>query len=208
MKSTTSLALFLLCALTSSYQPSATADIVFDTEGNPIRNGGTYYVLPVIRGKGGGIEFAKTETETCPLTVVQSPFEGLQRGLPLIISSPFKILDITEGLILSLKFHLCTPLSLNSFSVDRYSQGSARRTPCQTHWLQKHNRCWFRIQRASSESNYYKLVFCTSNDDSSCGDIVAPIDREGNRPLIVTHDQNHPLLVQFQKVEAYESSTA
>ncbi|KAG5027490.1 hypothetical protein JHK82_023340 [Glycine max] len=207
MKSTTSLALFLLCALTSSYQPSATADIVFDTEGNPIRNGGTYYVLPVIRGKGGGIEFAKTETETCPLTVVQSPFE-VSKGLPLIISSPFKILDITEGLILSLSFTYVPPCASTPSRWTVILKGLPEELHVKLTGYKNTIDGWFRIQRASSESNYYKLVFCTSNDDSSCGDIVAPIDREGNRPLIVTHDQNHPLLVQFQKVEAYESSTA
>lgn len=62
-------ALFLLAIITSKL-PSTTAFVV-DADGDPLKNGGKYYIIPALRGKGGGIGLTKTGNETCPLTVVQ-----------------------------------------------------------------------------------------------------------------------------------------
>ena len=80
-------AFFLLSAFIS-HLPSATLAFVLDMDGEPLRNGGTYYILPVLRGRGGGIGRAATGNETCPLSVVQERFEG-DIGLPIRISSPY-----------------------------------------------------------------------------------------------------------------------
>ncbi|MQL41581.1 hypothetical protein EI012_27125, partial [Escherichia coli] len=101
-------ALFLLSVLTSHL---TSATVVPDIDGNPLRNGGTYYILPVFRGMGGGIERARTGNETCPLTVVQSRSE-VSNGLPIRISSPYRIAIIKEGLPLELSFTFvptCSP---------------------------------------------------------------------------------------------------
>ncbi|KAI4299777.1 hypothetical protein L6164_033204 [Bauhinia variegata] len=67
-------ALFLLFAFNRKL-PSATAQVVVDTNGDYVRNGGRYYLLPAFRGHGGGLRFAKLGNETCPLSVVQDPNE-------------------------------------------------------------------------------------------------------------------------------------
>ncbi|TKY45594.1 Kunitz-type trypsin inhibitor KTI1 [Spatholobus suberectus] len=111
MKSTTLFALFLLSAFTS-YLPSATTAFVLDTDGDPLLNGGTYYVLPVIRGKGGGNRTSKTGNETCPLTVVQSPLDkGYDKNFipipnPLYLRRPsfdiqFTVLPLCASTLLS-----------------------------------------------------------------------------------------------------------
>nr|AAK20290.1 truncated Kunitz trypsin inhibitor [Glycine max] len=102
MKSTIFFALFLFCAFTTSYLPSAIADFVLDNEGNPLENGGTYYILSDITAFGG-IRATPTENERCPLTAVQSRNE-LDKGIGTIISSPYRIRFIAEGHPLSLKF--------------------------------------------------------------------------------------------------------
>ncbi|RDX65764.1 Kunitz-type trypsin inhibitor KTI1, partial [Mucuna pruriens] len=199
MKSTTLLALFLLCVFTP-HLASSTTDFVVDTDGDYLRNGGTYYVLPVIRGRGGGIEQALTGNETCPLTVVQSPLE-VSKGLPLIISSPFRILYIYEGLILNIRFTFvpsCAPVPSTWTIVEGLPEGLAVKLTGYENTVPG----WFKIKRASLDFNDYKLVFC-ARDDSTCGDIGIYIDRHGIRRLVVT--QNDPLLVRFQKVT---SSTA
>nr|C0HK48.1 RecName: Full=Trypsin inhibitor; Short=ClTI [Cassia leiandra] len=39
--------------------------VELDSDGEPIRNGGgLYYILPVVQGKGGGLEFAKTGSQS------------------------------------------------------------------------------------------------------------------------------------------------
>ncbi|TKY66245.1 Kunitz-type trypsin inhibitor KTI1 [Spatholobus suberectus] len=196
MKSTTLFALFLLAAFTS-YLPSATTAFVLDTDDDLVLNGGTYYVLPVIRGKGGGIERAATGKETCPLTVVQSRNED-SKGLPITISSPYRILYITEGLILNIGFASpprCAPTASLWTVVEGLREGPAVKL---TGYESKVSG-WFKIEKASDNSHDYKILFC-AHDVSTCGDIGIYIDRKGNRRLVVT--ENDPLLVQFQKVES------
>ncbi|CAJ1779088.1 unnamed protein product [Sphenostylis stenocarpa] len=194
---TTFFALFLLCAVTS-HLPSATADFVFDTDGDAVRNGGIYYVLPVKRGHGGGLERARTGNETCPLTVVQSPFE-VSKGLPVVISSPIRVLYIEEGLILNVAF-LFGPLCLPTPSVWTLVQGLPEGLAVKLTGYNNTVPGWFEIQRASLEFHDYKFVF-RSIDDS--WDIGIYIDHNQHRRLVAT--DNDPLLVQFQKVG---SSTA
>ncbi|QCE11203.1 Kunitz inhibitor ST1-like [Vigna unguiculata] len=112
MKFTTLFSLFLLCGFTS-YLPSATA-IVVDTDGNPLRNGGTYFIRPVvITGNGGGVAFAATGNETCPLTVIQVP-SPFSNGLPIEISTPLKILYIEEGRLVDIAFRFVAPCAATS----------------------------------------------------------------------------------------------
>ncbi|KAI4299823.1 hypothetical protein L6164_033248 [Bauhinia variegata] len=87
-------ALFLLFAF-STKLPSATADFVQDVEGNLIENGGSYYILPVIRGHGGGLGLTQVGNETCPLTVAQARSE-ISSGSPVRIASPYLISHIYE----------------------------------------------------------------------------------------------------------------
>ncbi|KAD5961931.1 hypothetical protein E3N88_13404 [Mikania micrantha] len=54
-------------------QPSP--DPVRDIDGNLLRSGTEYYILPVFRGMGGGVTLASTRNETCPLDVVQAALE-------------------------------------------------------------------------------------------------------------------------------------
>ncbi|KAI8540793.1 hypothetical protein RHMOL_Rhmol08G0012500 [Rhododendron molle] len=60
---------------------------VLDVEGNELRKGIDYYVLPVIRGNSGGLTLSSTSNATtaCPLDVVQEQRE-VDYGLPLTFS--------------------------------------------------------------------------------------------------------------------------
>ncbi|XP_054782238.1 chymotrypsin inhibitor 3-like [Prosopis cineraria] len=91
---TTFLALFLVFAFAS-----AKADFVVDTEGNPVRNGGSYYILPALWGHGGGVGLAATGNESCPLTVVQKSSE-LSNGLPTRLASPYRIAYLPTNFIM------------------------------------------------------------------------------------------------------------
>lgn len=201
MKSTALFALFLLCVFTS-YLPSSTADDVLDTDGDVLQNGGTYYVLPVIRGRGGGIERAKTGIENCPLSVVQSHDE-LSKGKPIKISSPAKIAIIHEDLPLNFGFTSapsCAPSPSIWTIVKGLSEGSAVKITGYKHNVVDGS---FRIKKASLEYNDYTILFCT-RDDGTCEDIGIYVGDDGKRRLVLTQDR--PLLVKFQKVGS--SSTA
>ena len=79
---TSSLPLFslLLIALAFNPLPGAAQDApdpVLDIEGKELRSGVDYYILPVFRGRGGGLTLASVGNKTCPLDVVQDRLEVL-----------------------------------------------------------------------------------------------------------------------------------
>ncbi|KAM7469018.1 hypothetical protein LguiA_007201 [Lonicera macranthoides] len=76
--------LFLLIAFSTISLSAAYAspDPVLDATGKILRSGIDYHVLPVFKGKGGGLTLANTGKEPCPLDVVQEKYE-FKDGLPL-----------------------------------------------------------------------------------------------------------------------------
>ncbi|KAL1339226.1 hypothetical protein AAHE18_U019700 [Arachis hypogaea] len=151
-------AIFILFAFISIHLPSlATAELV-DTDGNLIENGGSYYILPVFRGNGGGIGQTATGNETCPLTVVQQHSE-VDNGLPIIISSPLKIRYLGEGI----------------------REGAAVKL---TGFYENQVQGWFEIRKTL---DVFKLSFCASSNNN-CMDIGVKRDDEGNRLLVTTED--------------------
>ncbi|KAK7256225.1 hypothetical protein RIF29_29663 [Crotalaria pallida] len=202
MKSTFTLfALFFLVAITT-HLPSATAqDVVFDTDGNPLRSYGAYYILPVLRGSGGGIELAQTGNDTCPLTVAQSHSEA-SFGIPITISSPIFILNIIEGIRLKLHFRdtdlpSCVPTPANWNVKDEQAvKGWSIKVSDDS----EKKPGWFSIQKFGHGAHFYKLVF-SSHDDVVSRDIGIDSDSDGTRRLVVMTKYNKfPFLVQFKSV--------
>lgn len=75
--------LFILLASTvvRFSRADASPEAVRDIDGDKLRAGVNYYILPVIRGRGGGLTLGNLQSETCPLNVVQEQFE-VMNGLP------------------------------------------------------------------------------------------------------------------------------
>lgn len=198
MKSSTLFALFLLSAIFTSYLPSATADVVLDTDGGVLQNGGQYSVLPVMRGSGGGLVVRATGNERCPLTVAQTRNE-LDKGIGTIISSPLKIPFIAEGYPLNIKFGpflvitLCSSIPSDWTIVNGLPEGPAVKIGAQKNTEDG----WFKIEKASPFG--YKLVFCPLLEDSTCWDIGIDIDDNGIKHLVVS--KVNLLLVVFQKFD-------
>ncbi|KAJ6396648.1 hypothetical protein OIU77_021638 [Salix suchowensis] len=87
MKSTLLVSFSFLLLAFAFTKPSTAGDLdateaVLDTDGEKLRAGAEYYILPVIRGRGGGLTMASTRNESCPLDVVQEPLE-ISEGLPV-----------------------------------------------------------------------------------------------------------------------------
>ncbi|KAJ4828765.1 hypothetical protein Tsubulata_035421 [Turnera subulata] len=57
-------------------------EAVRDLNGDKLRAGIDYYILPVVRGRGGGLTMGSRGKQTCPLDVVQDRYE-VSKGLPL-----------------------------------------------------------------------------------------------------------------------------
>ncbi|BAU02088.1 hypothetical protein LR48_Vigan213s000900 [Vigna angularis] len=202
MKFTTFLSLFLLCAFTSNL-PSASADLV-DTDGNPIQNGGVYFITPVIvTGNGGGLEFAATGNETCPLSVVQNP-NPFSNGFPVHISSPLRILFISEGTILTLGFTFVPPCAPTP-SVWTPVKGEEEELSVKLTGYDNTVGGWFKIQSVPVDIGGYNILFCPL-DSSSCDYLGIQFDAARNRHLVITQKADAALWVRFQRLSPASSA--
>ncbi|QCE11034.1 chymotrypsin inhibitor 3-like [Vigna unguiculata] len=184
MASATLFALFLLSALTL-YPPSTTAQPVTDANGNIVKNGGRFFILPLFFGAGGGgIRRARTGYETSPLSVVQSPLET-DDGQPWIITSIFKSGFIPEGSRVSISYEyveLGDSVESNEWSA---VAGLPEGTLVKVGYPNTINGS-FSIHRASS-ANSYKFLFCSASS-SVCGNVGIVLDKAGNRLLAIKQE--------------------
>ncbi|XP_054781711.1 factor Xa inhibitor BuXI-like [Prosopis cineraria] len=182
------LALFLVFAFTS-----AQADLVIDTEGNPVRNGGQYYILPALMGNGGGIGLAATGGESCPITVVQTPSEQ-SNGLPTRLSSPYRIAHLHTNL--RVDFTVVAPPKCAQTPAKWTIVGiEDERREVKLAGQQNTVRGSFKIR--THHGTTYKMVFCPSDEEYSCHALGISRDEKGNRRLVV--DDNNPLVVVFHR---------
>ncbi|XP_028786529.1 kunitz-type trypsin inhibitor alpha chain [Neltuma alba] len=182
----------LFCLFLFALPPSNLAQELLDVDGEILRNGGSYYILPAFRGKGGGLELAKTEGETCPLTVVQARSET-DRGLPASIWSPPRIAILRPGFSLNIEFRPRNPSACHresslQWKVEEESQ--------QVKIASQDEQRGFGPFRIRPYRDDYKLVYCEGSSDR-CKDLGISIDEENNRRLVVK--DGDPLAVRFVK---------
>ena len=195
---------FLLLTFTTNLSPGAAEsapDAVRDTDGNILRTGVNYYILPVVRGRGGGLTLARTGKKTCPLDVVQERHE-VKSGLPLTFSP----LNSKKGVVrvstdLNIKFSASTVCVQSTvWRLDYYkstgqrfvSSGGVEGNPGPATLSN-----WFKIDKFGDD---YKLVFCPTVCKFCkvvCKDVGVFIDVDGSRRLALTGDQ--PFKVMFKK---------
>ncbi|MBA0814181.1 hypothetical protein Gohar_020024 [Gossypium harknessii] len=194
-------ALFL--AITSLVLGSTIAsdefDPVLDISGQELRTGIDYYILPVVRGRGGGLTLASTGNETCPLDVVQVQQE-VSNGLPLTFSP----VNVTQGVVrvstdLNIKFSaasICVQTTLWTLhfdeSVQKYvvTTGGVEGNPGRETLSN-----WFKIQKFEDD---YRLVYCPTVCNFCrpvCGALGVFMDG-GTRRLAISDE---PLKVMFKR---------
>ncbi|XP_054779718.1 factor Xa inhibitor BuXI-like [Prosopis cineraria] len=187
--------LFVLFAFL--FTSSATAKFVLDSRGNPLENGGSYYILPHIWPLGDGLDLAKTgNNETCPLSVVVLPYTiNINYGLPWTILSPSRIRFVPTNTKLDFfsvegKVPTCVPIP-SKWSILEGEDGikSVEISGCE-----KTVEGRFKIEATTSYA--YKIVFCPINGDS-CKDLGMS---SSGRQLVITDDI--PLYVVFFKAES------
>ncbi|KAK2642914.1 hypothetical protein Ddye_024677 [Dipteronia dyeriana] len=180
----------------------ASPDPVLDIAGKKLRAGTDYYILPVFRGRGGGLTLASTGKETCPLDVVQERHE-VENGLPVTFSP----VNIKKGVIRlstdqNIKFNastICvqsTVWKLDSYD-DSLGQWFVTTGGVEGNPGRETTSNWFKIEKFDDD---YKLVFCPSVCDTCrvlCRDIGIYIDRAtGIRRLALS---DTPFKVMFKK---------
>lgn len=193
----------LLISLSTHSIPSladASPNEVRDIDGDILRTGVEYYILPVIRGMGGGVTLSsRTKNEPCPLDVVQAELEIDNGNLPLT----FTPVDPKKGVIrestdLNIEFQGAT-ICIQSlvWKLDSYegeyivSTRGTKGNPGVTTLSS-----WFKIEKYMND---YKFVFCPTVCDTCkpvCGDIGISIKEDGVRRLVLS---DKPFMVKFLK---------
>lgn len=74
MKTLISLAILLSLSLLMCAKAASPAPVL-DVDGNRVRAGVKYYILPLVRGRGGGLTLGPRGNNSCPLNVRQEQLE-------------------------------------------------------------------------------------------------------------------------------------
>ncbi|KAK9199856.1 hypothetical protein WN944_015049 [Citrus x changshan-huyou] len=160
--------LILLLAFTATPLPvkgNAQPDPVLDISGKQLRAGSKYYILPVTKGRGGGLTLAgRSNNKTCPVDVVQGQ-HSFKNGFPVTFSpvNPKKGV-VRESTDLNIKFDAATSCAQSTvWKLDNFDAAFGQ-------WLvttggvegnpgPRTMRNWFKIEKFFGD---YKLVYCPS----------------------------------------------
>lgn len=207
MKTALPLLSFLFFAFTTkSFSPSGTAlaapDPVLDITGEKLRTGTEYYILPVIRGRGGGLTLVSRKANKGCSPVVAQEQDELRNGLPLTFSP----VNIKKGIIrvstdhnfnFSSALTLCVQSSV--WKLDSYDESIGQWFVTTGGILGSPGRVttgnWFKIEKYQDD---YKLVFCPSVCNFCkvvCRDVGIFVDK-GERRLALS---DVPFKVMFKK---------
>ncbi|KAF3341922.1 Miraculin [Carex littledalei] len=183
---------------------TSNAQIVSDTDGDILIATNRYYILPVIRGRGGGLAITQHNDQLCPYYVAQKNNE-LEKGLPLIFHPKnSKELAVRLSTDINIEFEAITTciMSLTWQLGDveggkRYvTTGGVNGNPGKETLSN-----WFKIEKWENEDNYYKLVFCPTVCDTCrpvCGDLG--VFYEGEKRLLGLN--GGPFPVMFKKADS------
>ncbi|XP_057530690.1 kunitz trypsin inhibitor 5-like [Amaranthus tricolor] len=203
--SSTTIFLFLI-VVSSKITTAVETNLVRDINGHPLKPNYSYHILPVIRGRGGGLTLTpKNKTESCPLFVAQENHE-VSNGLTLKFY-PVNPKDKKVSLSFDLNIvfdaaTICVQSTVWKLTIDEVSgrayvgTGGMIGNPAGLESVDN----WFKIEKAGKGKDYYKIVFCPSVCKFCkvmCGDIGVFVEDDGRRLLGFRNEQ--PLLVMFKK---------
>lgn len=181
-------------ALSSAQSP------VLDTNQQPLVTGPSYYIVPAVSGRGGGIKLSPTTlNQTCPLDVAQENNEQLKGDqLNFQLAIPNRGGVIRDTADLNIRFTGAT--TCGKPAVWRIEEVNGQRVVTSRGTLGNPGAGtisnWFKIQKFDSD---YKIVFCPTVCNTcrpACGDIGSTIAKNGRRSLLLSND---PLKVKFIK---------
>ncbi|XP_030521601.1 kunitz trypsin inhibitor 5-like [Rhodamnia argentea] len=191
--------LFLFFLLLSfSPKPSNASSPVLDIDGHKLQTGVSYYILPVVRGRGGGLTLGASRSGTCPLAVVQEQHE-VSNGLPVRFS-PADAGAIRLLTDLNIWFEAATIcVQSTAWRLAPYNGISKQYFVMSGGVLGNPGRetvsNWFKIEKMDKD---YKLVFCPAVCDTCkviCRDVGVYL--EGVTRRLALSDE--PFRVQFKK---------
>ncbi|CAH8359326.1 unnamed protein product [Eruca vesicaria subsp. sativa] len=200
--------LFLL-ALTAVLAATANAGgPIFDTDGDVIFGGTSYYVLPRIWGPtGGGLTLAPRGENQCPLFIGQDPSE-VNRGIPIRFSNwRSRVRFVPESANLNIKMDVRATICVQSTYWWVTAAESHFRTMFITAGAKPEHgedsaNSFFQIKKIGDSVSGYKIAFCP--EDKACMDVGIKVDRSGVRRLVLS---STPFEVVFEKATYTSTKT-
>ncbi|XP_052184035.1 kunitz trypsin inhibitor 5-like [Diospyros lotus] len=208
------LLLLLLCLSVSApfhllVAADSSPDAVRDIDGQKLRAGTQYYILPVFRGKGGGVTLGPRNAtfSNCPLDVVQDRSE-VSKGHPVT----FTPVDPKKGFIrlstdLNVEFSpvetICAQYYSTVWRLDKHdgryliSTGGVGRETLSNSFKIKKQDDDYKLFYCPTVCNYYAR--CKNKGKVICKDVGIYIDRYGTRHLALS---DKPFRVMFKKAAA------
>ncbi|KAF3652636.1 alpha/beta fold family protein [Capsicum annuum] len=214
-----SIALFLPLALSSTfssdlllpseqYSSSNAYPSILDTDGNPIRAGVKYFVLPSIRGMGGGLSVSRVvdkSLKVCPQDVVQIPNE-VSHGHPVEFFPAYpgktgQVILVNNPI--NVKFNSSETSPCANFTVwkmdKKYKYVVARGTLGALNKI----RNWFRIV---PYGKHYRFVYCPTlciPCKIKCADLFISYEEQGNVDFrrLAASGNELPFSVMFKKAD-------
>nr|XP_043634985.1 miraculin-like [Erigeron canadensis] len=175
--------------------------LVLDTDQMSLLTGPSYYIVPAVSGRGGGVKLAPTTSnQTCPLDVAQENNEQLN-GSPVnfLLAIPNRGGGIRESMDLNIRFSGAT--TCGKPAVWRIENVNGQRVVTSRGVLGNPGRetisSWFKIVKYEDA---YKIVFCPAVCKTcrpACGDVGSTIAKNGRRSLVLS--SKDPLKVKFKK---------
>ncbi|KAI4356097.1 hypothetical protein L6164_000143 [Bauhinia variegata] len=185
-----SLALLLVLFTLSRKLDLTTAVYVYDVDGEPLLNGGSYYVVFDEPG-GGPVTLAKVENETRPISVVLGSFfeDNMKRAVKFRVDDGLISFYVSTNVALDIEF-TSSPVNSSTWSVgqkdlfvriDNEEEGALPGI--------------FKIKKHGS-GHVYRIVFCPHGE--ACFPLGAEKVYPGMYQLIVTDGEPLPFI--FEKV--------
>ncbi|WOG93627.1 hypothetical protein DCAR_0312913 [Daucus carota subsp. sativus] len=175
----------------------AATDAVLDTDGQELHTGTKYYILPVVRGNGGGLKLYSGRTSECPSDVVQEGGE-LNNGVPVTffpVNPNETTVRASTDLNIEFSGGSACPQS-TVWRLDGGDAGSNQRFVSTGGVIGNPGSDtlsnWFKIERLEGNNNWYKLVFCPGVCDICrpvCGDLGILIEKSGTRRLALNTEK-------------------
>ncbi|WOG93629.1 hypothetical protein DCAR_0312915 [Daucus carota subsp. sativus] len=187
-----SLSCLLIGFTTNLWLASAATNRVIDVDGKDLLARTNYYILPVLRGNGGGLKMYSGRDTECPFDVVQEPNE-VNRGLKLTIvpqKSTEQFIRVSTDVNIQFSDKSTCTAHTNVWRLDQadlangttyVSTGGILGNPGASTF-----NCWFKIEKVERGTNWYKLRFCPSvckHCPPDCGDVGVLIEKSGTRRL-------------------------
>uniref|UniRef100_A0A1J3D7Y6 Miraculin n=1 Tax=Noccaea caerulescens TaxID=107243 RepID=A0A1J3D7Y6_NOCCA len=196
-------------ALTAVLATTASA-AVLDIKGDIIFRG-SYYVLPFVRGRGGGVSLAGRGGQPCPYDIVQESSE-LDEGIPVKFSNwAPRVAFVPESQNLNIETDVEATICLQS-TYWRVGEFDEKRKqyfvvagPKPEGYEGDSLKSFFQIKKSGDVA--YKFVFCPRTSDSGrpkCKNVGIFVDEIGVRRLALS---SKPFLVMFKKANETDISS-